>query len=144
MPWKAQKYNATAGKRGLALSGQAGRVTDWRGERRWGQGRHEGLSAIADGGQAAISFTSDINNTGSDSLLDSNLSTFWKKWSSDVWVVALFFLIMDGMFTSLNVCKLKFVFRGLTVFGFAHTVIWQITQWHWESFGLGGDPSSQS
>ena len=37
----------------------------------------EGLSATGDGGQ--ISLTPDINGTGSDSLLDSSLSTFLKK-----------------------------------------------------------------
>ena len=56
-----------------------------------GDGRAEGSSAIGDGGQAAISPTSDVDGTGSGSLLDSILSTLLKKQSSDVWVVALFF-----------------------------------------------------
>ena len=56
-----------------------------------GDGRVEGLSAIGDGGQAAISLTPDIDGTGSGSWLDSILPTFLKKQSSDVWVVALFF-----------------------------------------------------
>ena len=52
-----------------------------------GDGRAEGSSAIGDGGQAAISFTPDVDGTGSGSLLDSILSTLLKKRSSDVWVV---------------------------------------------------------
>ena len=56
-----------------------------------GDGREEPLSAIGDGGQTAISFMPDVDGTGSGSLLDSILSTFLKKLSSDVWVVALFF-----------------------------------------------------
>ena len=47
----------------------------------------EGLSAIRDEGQAAISLMPDIDGTGSGSLLDSILSTVLKKRSSDVWVV---------------------------------------------------------
>ena len=39
----------------------------------------EGSSAIGEGGQAAISLTPDINDTGSGSLLDSILSTLLKK-----------------------------------------------------------------
>ena len=53
-----------------------------------GEGRAEGLSAVGDGGQAAISVTPDTDNTGSGSLLDSILSTL-KKRSSDVWVADL-------------------------------------------------------
>ena len=53
-------------------------------------GRAEGSSAIGDGGQTAISLMPDIDDTGSSSLLDSILSTLFKKWSSDVWVLALF------------------------------------------------------
>ena len=56
-----------------------------------GDGRAEGLSAIGDRGQAAISFMPDVDGTGSGSLLDSVLSTLLRKHSSDVWVVALFF-----------------------------------------------------
>ena len=55
-----------------------------------GDGRAEGLSAVGDGGQAAISLMPDIDGTGSGSLLDSILPTLLKKWSSDIWVVALF------------------------------------------------------
>ena len=57
-----------------------------------GDSRPEGSSAIGDGGQAAISLTSDADGPGSGSLLDSILSTLLKKRSSDVWVVVLFFL----------------------------------------------------
>ena len=57
-----------------------------------GDDRTEGSSAIGDGRQAAISLTPDVDGTGSGSLLDSILSTLLKKRSSDVWVVALFFL----------------------------------------------------
>ena len=39
----------------------------------------EGLSATGGVGQTVISLTPDINGTGSDSLLDSSLSTFLKK-----------------------------------------------------------------
>ena len=39
-----------------------------------GDGRAEGLSAIGDGGQAAMSLMSDVDALGSDSLLDSFLS----------------------------------------------------------------------
>ena len=56
-----------------------------------GDGGAEPLSAIGDGGQAAISFMPDIHGTGSGSLLDSILSTFLKKRSSGMWVVTLFF-----------------------------------------------------
>ena len=37
------------------------------------EGRVERLSAIEDGGQAVVSLTSDIDDTGSCSLLDSVL-----------------------------------------------------------------------
>ena len=57
-----------------------------------GDGRAEGSSAMGDGGQAAVSLMPDVDGTGSSSLLDSILSTLLKKRSSDVWVVALFFL----------------------------------------------------
>ena len=53
--------------------------------------RAEGLSAIGDRGLAAISLTPDVDGTGSGSLLDSVLSTFLKKRSSNIWVVALLF-----------------------------------------------------
>ena len=56
-----------------------------------GDGRAEGLSAIGDRGQDAISVTPDVDGTGSGSLLDSILSALLKKRPSDVWVVALFF-----------------------------------------------------
>ena len=52
-----------------------------------GDGRADGSSAAGDGGQAAISLTSDIDGIRSGSFL---LSTLLKKWSSDVWAVALF------------------------------------------------------
>ena len=61
-----------------------------------GDGGAEPLSAIGDGGQASISFTPDIHGTGSDSWLDSILSTFLKKRSGGIWVVT-FFLIMGDM-----------------------------------------------
>ena len=48
-----------------------------------GDGRAEGSSALGDGGQAAMSLTPDTDGTGSGSLLDSILSTFLKKRSSD-------------------------------------------------------------
>ena len=51
-----------------------------------GDGVAEGSSAMGDGGQAAISLTSDVDGTGSDSVLDPALSALLKKWSSDVWV----------------------------------------------------------
>ena len=44
-----------------------------------GDSRAEGSSAIGDGGQAAISLQSDVDGTGSDSLLDSVLSTLLEK-----------------------------------------------------------------
>ena len=44
-----------------------------------GDGRAEGLSAVGDGGQAAISLTPDVDGTGSGSLLDSILSTLLKN-----------------------------------------------------------------
>ena len=44
-----------------------------------GDGRAEGLSAIGDGGQAAISLMPYVDGTGSGSLLDSILSTLLKK-----------------------------------------------------------------
>ena len=42
-------------------------------------GRAEGLSAVGDGGQAAISLMLDVDGTCSGSLLDSILSTLLKK-----------------------------------------------------------------
>ena len=59
-----------------------------------GDGRAERSSAIGDGGQAAISVTPDVDDTGSGSLLDSILSALLKKRSRDVWVVALFLLVI--------------------------------------------------
>ena len=56
-----------------------------------GDGRAEGSSAIGDGRQAAVLLMTDVDGTGSGSLLDSVLSTLLKKRSSDVWVVAVFF-----------------------------------------------------
>ena len=56
-----------------------------------GDGRAEGSSEIGKGGQAAISLTPDVDDTDSDSLLDSSLPTLLKKRSSDVWLVAPFF-----------------------------------------------------
>ena len=44
-----------------------------------GDGIMEGSSAIGDGGQAALSLMPDIDGIGSDSLLDSALSTLLKK-----------------------------------------------------------------
>ena len=55
------------------------RVTDWRRERKGGDGRVEGSSAIADGREAEISFRPDVDGTGSDSLLDSILPTVLKN-----------------------------------------------------------------
>ena len=60
-----------------------------------GEGRAEGLSAAADGGQAAISLTPDVGSTGSYSLLVSVLSTVLKKLPSDVWVVVPFLVTGD-------------------------------------------------
>ena len=51
-----------------------------------GDGRAERLSAIGDGGQAITSLMPDTDGTGSGLLLNSILSTFLKKRSSDVWV----------------------------------------------------------
>ena len=48
-----------------------------------GDGRAEGSSAIGDKDQAAMSLMSDIDGTGSGSLLDSMLSTVLKQQSSD-------------------------------------------------------------
>ena len=64
----------------------------WTGKRRYWveegkgvwDGRAEGLSAIGDGRQAAISLTPHVDGTGSGSLLDSVLSSSLKKWFSDV------------------------------------------------------------
>ena len=70
-----------------------------------GAGRAEGSSAIGDGGQAAIPLMPDGDGTGSGSLLDSILSTLFKKLSSDVWVVALFFIDdMAALHCILNLC----------------------------------------
>ena len=49
-----------------------------------GAGRAEGSLAIGDGGQAAISLTPDIDDTGFASLLDSIPSTLLRKWSSHI------------------------------------------------------------
>ena len=66
---------------GLTLGEQPRRIADWRRERKVGDGRAEGSSAIVDGGQAAISLMSYADGTGSGSLLDSILSTLLKKMS---------------------------------------------------------------
>ena len=42
-------------------------------------GRVDGSSATGDGGQAEMSLMPDMDGTGSDSLLDSSLSTLLKK-----------------------------------------------------------------
>ena len=57
----------------MARSEQERRVTDWRRERRWEDGRVEGSSAIGDGGQATISLTPDVDGTGSSPCLESVL-----------------------------------------------------------------------
>ena len=44
-----------------------------------GDGRAEGLSAIGDRGQAAVSLMPDIDSTGSGSLLDSVLPSLLKQ-----------------------------------------------------------------
>ena len=44
-----------------------------------GDGRVEGSSATGERGQVAMSLMPDIDGTGSDSLLDSILSTLLKK-----------------------------------------------------------------
>jgi len=44
-----------------------------------GNGRAEGWSAIGDRGQGAISLTPEVDGTDSGSLLDSILSTLFKK-----------------------------------------------------------------
>ena len=44
-----------------------------------GDGRAEGLSAIGDGGQVAISLIPDTDGIGAGSLLDSTVSTLLKK-----------------------------------------------------------------
>ena len=49
-----------------------------------GEGGAKGLSAVGDGGQAAILLLPDADGTGSGSLLDSILSTLLKQGSSDV------------------------------------------------------------
>ena len=43
-----------------------------------GDGRAEGSPALGDGGQAAVSLTSDTDGPGSGSLLDSVLSALLK------------------------------------------------------------------
>ena len=53
------------------------RVTDWRRERKGGDGRVEGPSAIADGREAELSLSPDVDGAGSDSLLDSILPTIF-------------------------------------------------------------------
>ena len=71
-----------------------------------GDGRAEGLLAVGDGGQAAIPLMPDHDGTGSGSLLDSILSTLFKKRSSNVWVVALFFINdMAALDCLLNDCR---------------------------------------
>ena len=44
-----------------------------------GDGRAEGLLAIGDGGQVAISLMPDADGTGSGSLPDLFLSALWKN-----------------------------------------------------------------
>ena len=70
-----------------------------------GDGRVEGSSAIGDGGKADTSLTLALDGTGSGSLLDSVLSILFKKQSSEVWVVALFFIDnMVALDCILNLC----------------------------------------
>ena len=47
-----------------------------------GDGRAEGLSAIGDGGQAAVSLMSDIDGTGSGSLLESDAHSHLLKFAA--------------------------------------------------------------
>ena len=56
-----------------------------RKERRQRNSRAERLSEMGDGGQAAVSLTSDMDGTSPSSLLDSILSILLKKQSNDVW-----------------------------------------------------------
>ena len=49
-----------------------------------GNGRAEGSSAMGDGGRTAISFTPEVDGTGSCSLLDSILSALLEKQSSEI------------------------------------------------------------
>ena len=74
-----------------------------------GDGRTEGLSAIGDGGQAAISLMPDVDGTDSGSLLDSTLSALLKKRSSDVWVPAFFFFFwkLISILVLLNPCCIR-------------------------------------
>ena len=44
-----------------------------------GDGRREGLSAVGDRGQGAISLITDVDGKGSGSLLDLILSTLLKE-----------------------------------------------------------------
>ena len=59
-----------------------------------GNGRAEASSTIGDGGQAAVSFTPDVDGRCSKVLVPCWIHFYlgsWKKRSSDVWVIALFF-----------------------------------------------------
>ena len=47
-----------------------------------GGGRVEGSSATGDGGQAAMSLTSDIDGTGSGSLLEPDASLHLRKFAT--------------------------------------------------------------
>ena len=79
-----------------------------------GDDRANRPSAIGGRGRAALSLMPDIDGIDSGSLLGSILSTLLKKCPSDVWIVALFFLIIDDMVpldcTLNNCCKLHVPF----------------------------------
>ena len=79
-----------------------------------GDGRAEGSSGIGDGGQAAISLTSDVDGTDSGSLLDSILPVLLKKQSSDGWLVALFYSsqMTQQCWTTFWMAAAAFVYRS--------------------------------
>ena len=92
---KQNIFNLISTLRSMAVwynSWHTGTGIKWTGKRSYwveegkkvGDGRVEGLSAIGDGRQAAVSVTPHVDGTGSGSLLDSVLSSSLKKWFSDV------------------------------------------------------------
>ena len=74
----------------------------WRGKNSYwlqevGDGRAEGSPVIGVRGHVAISLTPHVDGTGAKPLPDAILSTLLTKWSHNVWVIALSFLVIEDM-----------------------------------------------
>ena len=97
------QYSTLKGKVVQCNNWHTGVGIEWMGKKNYwweegekvGDSRAEGSSTIGDGGQAAISLQSDVDGTGSDSLLDSVLSTLLEKMIHWCLGSSPFFLLID-------------------------------------------------